>query len=350
MAFVRASVLPFALVAITAASNVVDLTPDNFDDVVNGDKPAFVEFYAPWCGHCKSLAPKWEELADAYSSVKDVVIAKVDASEHRDLGSRYGVTGFPTLKFFPKGSTDPDDYSGARETDDLAKFVEDKTGYRARIKRAASFVKALDPSNFDSIALDEGKDVLVEFYAPWCGHCKSLAPKYEKVGETFASEPSVVVAKVDADKHRDLGSKYDVSGFPTIKYFPKGSTEAEDYSAGRETADFIKFLNEKAGTQRVEGGGLSDTAGRVDELDALVEEFKTSDDKASVIEKATEATKDGDAFAKYYVKVMKKISDGDAGYAATEIARLDRVLDGGSVKAERKDSFFIRKNILKVFA
>ena len=82
-------------------------------------------------------------------------------------------------------------------------------------------MKVLDPSNFEAIALDETKDVLVEFYAPWCGHCKTLTPKYEKVAETFAAEGNVVVAKVDADAHRDLGSKYDVSGFPTIKFFPK---------------------------------------------------------------------------------------------------------------------------------
>ena len=46
-----------------------------------------------WCGHCKTLAPKWDELADAYTSVEDVVIAKVDASEHRELGTRFDVSG-----------------------------------------------------------------------------------------------------------------------------------------------------------------------------------------------------------------------------------------------------------------
>jgi hypothetical protein len=53
-------------------------------------------------------------------------------------------------------------YSGPRETEDLIKFVSEKTGFQGRVKRAVAFVKALDPSNFASIALDESKDVLVE--------------------------------------------------------------------------------------------------------------------------------------------------------------------------------------------
>lgn len=58
-------------------SAVVDLTPANFDAVVNGDKAVFLEFYAPWCGHCKSLAPKYETFAKIFAGETDVVIAKV---------------------------------------------------------------------------------------------------------------------------------------------------------------------------------------------------------------------------------------------------------------------------------
>ena len=61
------------------------------------------------CGHCKHLAPAYEEVGKAFDSVDSVLIAKVDADSERDLGSRFGVRGFPTLKFFPKGSTDPEE-------------------------------------------------------------------------------------------------------------------------------------------------------------------------------------------------------------------------------------------------
>ena len=66
-----------------------------------------LELSAAGCGHCKKLAPAYEEVGKAFENVDNVLIAKVDADSERDLGGRFGVKGFPTLKFFPKGSTDP---------------------------------------------------------------------------------------------------------------------------------------------------------------------------------------------------------------------------------------------------
>lgn len=60
------------------------------------------------CGHCKHLAPAYEEVGKAYEGSSDVLIAKVDADADSTLKKRFGVSGFPTLKFFPKGSTDPE--------------------------------------------------------------------------------------------------------------------------------------------------------------------------------------------------------------------------------------------------
>jgi len=64
-----------------------------------------------------------------------------------------------------------------------------------------------------------------------CGHCKNLAPTYEELGKVYDKVSDVVIANVDADAHRALGGKYGVSGFPTIKFFPRGSTTAEEYAA-----------------------------------------------------------------------------------------------------------------------
>ena len=62
------------------------------------------------CGHCKRLAPAYEEVGKAFDNSDDVIIAKVDADADRTLGGRFGVQGFPTLKFFPKGSTTPEEW------------------------------------------------------------------------------------------------------------------------------------------------------------------------------------------------------------------------------------------------
>ncbi len=67
----------------------------------------------------------------------------------------------------------------------------------------------------------------------------------------------------DADKYRDLGTKYGVSGFPTIKFFPKDNKEGEDYKGGRSANEFLKFFQERSGVERVVGGGVTPRAGRL---------------------------------------------------------------------------------------
>lgn len=119
------SVSAVSLVALAqlALANVIDLTPENFDSIVGTGKPALVEFFAPWCGHCKTLAPTYAKLADAFVG-KNVVIAKTDADgEGRELGQRFQVGGYPTLKWFNANDAEnPVDYNGGRDLDSLAKL------------------------------------------------------------------------------------------------------------------------------------------------------------------------------------------------------------------------------------
>eukprot|EP00731_Ephydatia_muelleri_P016571 Em0009g995a len=100
--------------------------------------------------------------------------------------------------------------------------------------------------NFDSIVNDPTQDVLIEFYAPWCGHCKSLAPKYEELAQKLKDDPNIVIAKSDATAN-DYPPQFQVQGFPTIFWVPAGSKSApEKYTGGREVSDFIEFIKKKA--------------------------------------------------------------------------------------------------------
>ena len=101
---------------VFAEDEVVVLTAENFDQIVNADKPVFVKFYAPWCGHCKALAPEYVKLAEEVKK-NDLpfVIAEVDATVHGSLAQRYDVRGYPTLKFFINGI--PINYEKERKTD-----------------------------------------------------------------------------------------------------------------------------------------------------------------------------------------------------------------------------------------
>mmetsp|Transcript_36630 Transcript_36630/g.58693 ORF Transcript_36630/g.58693 Transcript_36630/m.58693 type:complete len:474 (-) Transcript_36630:32-1453(-) len=439
---------------------VVTLTSENFEKVISDNARVLVEFYAPWCGHCKNLAPEYERAAQKIGADDgiDAVLAKVDATEEKDLASKYGVKGFPTLKFFTNGDIEsPSDYSGGRtestivqwlrtrsmppvstlasadevesfkkkgrvvligflaegsdeakalndvaeanrETvlvgqvsdssvkvegteqgklylfrdfeepivectealtvDGITAFVEaerfpliDAIGpenYKDYVDRGLPLVwisvnvedaeeqdaviEALMPfakdnkgklsftwvdaqkyaqhvqnlgitetpglliagdnnkkflfegkatssedlktffdgyaagtleahlksepvpeSNDDPVfvlvgsefekVIGQDKDVFVEYYAPWCGHCKKLAPEYEKVGEAFSEVDSVVIAKVDATEN---DTPEDIKGFPTLIFYPKGQTTGVKYSGDRKQEAIISWIKENA--------------------------------------------------------------------------------------------------------
>ncbi len=164
------------ILGTNAASSVLDLIPDNFDNVVlKSGKPALVEFFAPWCGHCKNLAPVYEELGAKFASEDKVSIAKVDADEHKDLGRRFGVQGFPTLKWFDGKSDKPEDYNGGRDLESLTSFISEKTGVKVKAKKATpSAVMMLTDSTFKK-EIGGDKDVLVAFTAPWCGRIRPFS-------------------------------------------------------------------------------------------------------------------------------------------------------------------------------
>lgn len=443
--------------------NVLVLTKDNFDKALGEFQYILVEFYAPWCGHCKALAP---EYAKAAKSLKDsgseIRLGKVDATEENELGEKYQVRGYPTIKFFRSGK--PIDFTGGRTADEIVTWLNKKTGPAAAnmetveaakagidkqdvtivgffkdqssdaakaflevaaetddnvflitstdavfseykitgdavvlfkkfddgradltsdltaenikefiqanrlplvteftqetaqkifggeikthmllfvSKKADDFqanydifkavapdykgkvlfiyinidesdnarildffgmkpedcpsyryislgadmvkfkpeesdkltvesvrnfvqeitdgkrkphlnteevpedwdskpVKVLVGKNFDQVARDKTKNVLVEFYAPWCGHCKQLAPIWDQLGEKFKDSADIVVAKMDSTANELSDVK--IQGFPTIKYFPKDSDEIVDYNGERTLEAFTKFL------------------------------------------------------------------------------------------------------------
>jgi len=434
---------------------VLVLTNDNFADAVGKYKYLLAEFYAPWCGHCKTLAPEYAAAAQALADNEDVALAKIDATVESDIAQKFGVRGYPTLKWFKGDAENALEYGGGRKKDEIVNWINKKTGPAAveladadaankakedndvivvgffKDADSADFIKAADSfddvpffvssadavaealemkdgqvslfkkfdegrndyaegdmadfvkanmlayvtefsdktapkifggdikkhilmfaaksgsdfddqmaaftasakgfrgqvlfvhidcdksdngrileffglkeedcpdsrmiemgkqmqkfkpedselsqekitafvsgvldgsikrhlmseaepekndepvfyitgTNFESVAYDENKAVFVEFYAPWCGHCKSLAPVWDKLGEAFADRDDIVIAKSDATANEFDG--VEVSGFPTLKYFPKGERKIVDYSGGRDFDSLKKFV------------------------------------------------------------------------------------------------------------
>mmetsp|Transcript_4443 Transcript_4443/g.11498 ORF Transcript_4443/g.11498 Transcript_4443/m.11498 type:complete len:433 (+) Transcript_4443:39-1337(+) len=106
-----------------------------------------------------------------------------------------------------------------------------------------SAVTVLTPDNFKEEVTESGKDAMVEFYAPWCGHCKMLKPEYAKLGQEFAGDDSVVIAKMDADEHQ-APEGFDVQGFPTIFYVPKGGKPVS-YDGERSADAMAEFIRKQ---------------------------------------------------------------------------------------------------------
>jgi len=218
-------------------SDVVVLTSANFDEITSktsGSNTVLVEFYAPWCGHCKSLEPKYEEAATQLKS-KGIILGKVDATVEKDLAEKFSVTGYPTLKYFRDGK--PYDYEGARNNPEaIIEFMEEVSSddWTAPVDP----VMVMNSDNFQE-TIDKNDNVMVEFYAPWCGHCKALEPKYKHAATILADKP-IILAKVDATENEELANKYNVESYPTIKIFRKG--KVIDYKGKRETDDIVQKM------------------------------------------------------------------------------------------------------------
>merc|ERR1719356_614999 len=106
-------------------------------------------------------------------------------------------------------------------------------------------VHVLVGSTFEAVVKDPTKDVLVEFYAPWCGHCKKLEPIYREVANRLDALDTLVIAKIDATANDVEG--VDVEGFPTIKFWPADQKdEPLDYDGDRDEESIVAWLTEKA--------------------------------------------------------------------------------------------------------
>ena len=181
--------------------------------------------------------------------------------------------------------------------------------------------------------------------------CKSLAPIWETVAKDFVGEPNVVIAKVDAEAENSKATAQNqgVKSYPTIKYFPKGSTTPEPYEGGRTEQAILVYMNEKAGTHRMAGGLLDENAGLIPDLDTIIGKVTGGENLGSISEQVTKAaTELKDKYAEYYVKVSDKLSKNQ-GYAEKELARLQGLIKKGGLAPEKIDDLTSRSNILRRF-
>ncbi|KAJ3021947.1 protein disulfide-isomerase precursor [Thoreauomyces humboldtii] len=230
---------------------MADIGPENYATYVQSGLPiAYLFVGGP--EDRKSPGADVEKLAKEYQGkISFVYIDGVQYAAHaKNLGVKEHWPAFviqepeANLRF-------PYDQDEKITKKDLKKFLDDYVGGKleALLKSAAipednsGPVKVVVGKTYESIVLDKSADVLVEFYAPWCGHCKNLAPIWEELGSKVGSK-KVVIAKLDATENDVPG--LNIEGFPTIKLFKAKDNEIVDYNGDRTLEGFVSFLKEHA--------------------------------------------------------------------------------------------------------
>ena len=105
-----------------ASPQIVHLTDDSFDETIkNAHGPVMVDFWAAWCGPCKTIAPYLDQLAGEVEG--KATVAKVNVDENGDLSARFGIRSIPTLVVFKEGRV-VDQIIGARSQDELRTLLQ----------------------------------------------------------------------------------------------------------------------------------------------------------------------------------------------------------------------------------
>ncbi|KAK1294450.1 Protein disulfide isomerase-like 2-3 [Acorus calamus] len=240
------------------SSLVLQLNPNDFKSkVLNSNGVVLVEFFAPW--YSQALTPIWEKVATVLKGVATVAALDVDA--HQSIAQEYGIKGFPTIKLFAPGKP-PVDYQGPRDVKPIAEFAvkQIKAFLKERLdgkntggsseksskKNEKSASIELNSGNFDELVLKSKELWIVEFFAPWCGHCKKLAPEWKKAANRLKEK--VKLGHVNCDAEKSLMGRFNVQGFPTILVFGADKDNLFPYEGARSASAIESFALEQLET------------------------------------------------------------------------------------------------------
>lgn len=139
----------------------------------------------------RALLQRVAESGYHHACSDSLVVAEVNADEEVELGAKYEIRGYPTIKLFPAGNpANPIDFKGDRTKEGLTEWTNKQIGTRVIIKGPPTSVKRVVPETLDAL-IQEKPYVFLKLYAPWCGHCKALAPVYSQLANLFAEEENV---------------------------------------------------------------------------------------------------------------------------------------------------------------
>jgi protein disulfide-isomerase A1 len=257
LAFAGANEDELVTFAKNASVPVLITFSEDYIEPIFGDQKAAVILFTEETG--EAYQEQFAAAAKAQQGEILFVTSGVTDGIQSRLGEFIGVTkdDLPTLRIISPGEAMLKFvYSGdakALTTADVASFVSDFTAgnLKPHLKSAdrpeADSVEGLTTlvgSSWDEIVMDANKDVLVKYYAPWCGHCKSLAPIWAELAKETEGIEDLVIAKFDATENEVAG--LEIRGYPTLKFYPKGDKSGQDYSGDRDLPAFKVWLAENS--------------------------------------------------------------------------------------------------------
>ncbi|KAG8559427.1 hypothetical protein GDO81_017335 [Engystomops pustulosus] len=225
--------------------SVVTLTPTTFNELVKGrsrDEIWMVDYYAPWCGPCQALMPEWKRMARHLSGL--ISVGSVDCQKYSSLCSKEYVNAYPEIRLYPANRDNPHYYHGyngwQRDSYSLKSWA---------LSYLPKMAIDLTPDSFNENVL-KGKDHwLLDFYAPWCGPCRSFAPEFEYVARLLKGK--VKAGKVDCQAYGQICESAGIRAYPTVKFYPylgsKKKNVGGEHVDTRDAKEIVKVVTARIG-------------------------------------------------------------------------------------------------------
>lgn len=243
---------------------VFEFTEEEIEAVFGQQQPTLILFRDNAADKDAAFMTVFSEAAKTHKGKMLFAYADVSGGIQERLAEFMGVTkeNLPTLRaILPEEmkkyacETKPADLT----VDVIGKWADDvlSGAVKPNLKSEEIPEKNDDPVTYivgkqwEEIVMDPTKDVLVKYYAPWCGHCKKLAPIWEKLGEQYASEKNLVIAKFDATANEADGVQ--IGGYPTLIFYPKDNKAGVTYEGDRDLEGFSKYLTENSAVLKEAG-------------------------------------------------------------------------------------------------
>lgn len=350
-----------SVAASAVASHVVVADSSNFDDIVlNSGKTSFVKFYAEWCSHCQHMVPAWEQLAESYANNNAVQIVEIDADKSKDIGRRYNIQGYPTLKLFRADAlSDPVDYIGEREVEFFSNFLRNQIGVDGKKVDKPSKVVQIHDGNIEKLVENKNRAALIIFTNEKnCEDCDSAKEVFNELSHAFHKELDKIViaeAKKNGDEPTDwIRELYHITEFPSMVYVDKGDINNFMVVQGFEVNGLIQFVNEKIGTKRAVDGFLDPNAGIIPSMIEPLKKFigmNIVDRREYVSDFIEELKKVDDNIykneIKYYALLVNQFIAGRNEYVEEELVRLEKEIADKTIDVPGKDVINMKINLLK---